>query len=101
MSRVPSSAVVAASLVTGYALARATGIRPLGAGPLVLGAAVAANEWRRTVGWPTTAGLVGLYVAAFGLSHPLAKAIGAWPSVLTVSAVAAGVTFVVSDRRTQ
>lgn len=99
MSRFPTSAVVAASLVSGYAVARWTGVRPLGAVPLVLGAAVAATEWRRTVGWPTTAGLVGLYVAAFGLSHPLAKEIGAWPSVAVVAAVAAGVSYVVSDRK--
>lgn len=100
MTRLPTSAVVAASLVAGYAVARSTGVRPLGAGPLVLGATVAGNEWRRTVGWPTTAGLVGLYVAAFGLSHPLAKVLGAWPAVATVSAVAAGVTYLVADRRT-
>lgn len=36
------------------------------------------------------AGLVGLYAGAMGASHPLAKRIGAWPSVVAVSAVVAG-----------
>ena len=31
--------------------------------------------------------LLGTYLAAFGVSHPLAKQIGAWPSVLAVAAV--------------
>jgi hypothetical protein len=42
--------------------------------------------------------LGGVYAAAFGVSHPLAKKIGAWPSVLTVSAVASAVTHLVADR---
>lgn len=49
-------------------------------------------------GIATTAGLAALYVTAFGASHPLAKKLGAWPSVLTVTAVAAGVTYIVADR---
>lgn len=42
--------------------------------------------------------LLGGYLAAFGVSHPLAKKIGAWPSVLTVSAAASGATYVLGDR---
>jgi hypothetical protein len=44
--------------------------------------------------------LLGVYAAAFGSSHPLAKKIGAWPSVLTVTAVASGATYALADRST-
>ena len=37
-----------------------------------------------------TAGLLGAYIGAFGASHPAAKKIGAWPAVLSVTAVASG-----------
>ena len=42
--------------------------------------------------------LVGVYAAAFGVSHPLAKKIGAWPSVLTVTAAATAATHLLADR---
>lgn len=35
------------------------------------------------------AALAGLYVGAFGGSHPLAKRIGAWPAVFAVTGVVA------------
>jgi hypothetical protein len=38
---------------------------------------------------------------AFGLSHPLAKKIGAWPSVLAVSAATAAASYAAADRRAQ
>jgi hypothetical protein len=34
-----------------------------------------------------------------GVSHPLAKKVGTWPSVLGVTAAAAGAAYVLSDRR--
>ena len=39
------------------------------------------------------------YVGAFGLSHPLAKKIGSWPSVLAVSALTAAASYAAADRR--
>lgn len=42
--------------------------------------------------------LLAVYAAAFGGSHPLAKKFGAWPSVLTVTAVASEVTYALADR---
>jgi hypothetical protein len=52
--------------------------------------------------WPGGPGLaIGLgltYAGAFGLSHPLAKKIGAWPSVGAVTAVAAGAAAALADR---
>ena len=46
-----------------------------------------------------TAGLSALYIGAFGASHPLAKKIGAWPSVLTVTALTSGAAHLLSDRK--
>jgi hypothetical protein len=40
-----------------------------------------------------------VYSGAFAVSHPLAKKIGAWPSVLTVAGVAAAAAWALSDRK--
>ncbi|GAA3636811.1 hypothetical protein GCM10022223_64230 [Kineosporia mesophila] len=97
--RLPTAAVTAGSLIGGWQVARRTGVRPLGGVVLAAGGALAGREWARTTGPVTTGALVATYVGAFGLSHPLAKKIGAWPSVLTVSALTAAASYVVSDRR--
>lgn len=76
--QVPAAALVSAGLIGGYATARATGVRPLGGAVLAAAAA--------------------LYVLGFGLSHPLARRIGAWPSVLAVTAVNAAANTVLVDR---
>ncbi len=91
--------IAALGLVGGYVAARESGIRPLGG--VVLGAAglYAGRTWLAKSGAPATAGLVALYLGGFGASHPLAKRIGAWPSVLTVAAVSAAAAWVVADRR--
>lgn len=94
---VPSSAVVAAALIKGYAVARITGVRPLGGVVLLGGWAVAAHQWNKK-GPAALAGLTAAYLAAFGLSHPLAKKIGAWPAVITVAAADAALTWAVADR---
>jgi multisubunit Na+/H+ antiporter MnhG subunit len=93
------SLVAAASLVVGFAVAQATGVRSLGG--LVLLAAVSwcCLRWRRAAGWPMAVGLVLLYVTAFVGSHLLARVIGAWPSVLTVAAVV-GLASLAATRRT-
>ncbi|MFG2295347.1 hypothetical protein [Streptomyces sp. NPDC048603] len=98
MAQVPTSAVAAAGLVGGYAVARFTRKRPLGG--VVLGAAglAAGREWYRRAGTPAAAALGTLYVAAFAGSHPLAKKIGAWPAVLGVAGVVATASWAVADR---
>lgn len=100
-SRLPTSPVVAAGLIGGFGLADATGNRPLGG--LLLGAAgvLAGTAWLKRDGAATTAALSAVYLGGFVLSHPLAKQIGAWPSVLAVSAVAAAAAYGLSDRRLQ
>ncbi|MFD7557177.1 MULTISPECIES: hypothetical protein [unclassified Streptomyces] len=98
MARVPTSAVAAAGLVGGYAVARWTKKRPLGG--VVLGAAgvMAGREWHRRGGVPVAAGLGALYVAGFAGSHPLAKKVGAWPAVFGVAGVVAAASWAVADR---
>ena len=86
---VRTAPIVAVGLIGGYVTARETGIRPLGG--VVLGAAglYAGRTWLARRG--------PAYVLGFGLSHPLAKKIGSWPAVLTVTDAAAGAAAVLSD----
>ena len=96
---VSTAPVVALGLVGGYLTARETGIRPLG-GVLLGTAGVFAGRTWLSEGGPTVAAVLSaLYVLGFGASHPLAKKIGAWPSVLTVTAVTAGASWALVDRR--
>jgi hypothetical protein len=91
--------VVALGLLGGFTVARETGIRALGG--VVLGAAgvYAGRTWLARRGPAVTVALSALYVLGFGGSHPLAKAIGPWPSVLAVTAVSAGASWALVDRR--
>ena len=99
MARIPSSLVAATGLIGGFAVARATKKRELGGVALVAAGAVAATQWKRAAGPATTVALTGLYVAAFAGSHPLAKKVGAWPSVLTVAGGVALASWAAVDRR--
>ncbi|MFE6049774.1 hypothetical protein ACFQ6N_03375 [Kitasatospora sp. NPDC056446] len=85
----PAALTAASGLVGGYGVARWTGRRELGGAVLAVAGAGAAAQWRRSSGTGAAAALTGLYVAAFGGSHPLAKKIGAWPSVFAVTGVVA------------
>ncbi|MCL2394273.1 MAG: hypothetical protein FWC87_06245 [Acidimicrobiaceae bacterium] len=96
---VPTAPVAAGSLIGGYLTARFTRIRPLGGVVLAIGGALCTRRWQERVGTPGAVGLLLVFLGAFGLSHPLAKRIGAWPSVLAVSAAAGGAAWAVSDRR--
>ena len=95
----PTAPIVAAGLVGGFAVGRATKQRPLAGVVLAAAGAAAGRQWARTSGPATTAVLAATYVAAFGLSHPLAKKIGAWPAVFTAAATAAAAAWVLNDRR--
>ncbi|AZA11270.1 hypothetical protein [Corynebacterium gerontici] len=97
--KVNTASVVITGLVGGWLTARETGIRPLGGVVLGLAGVYAARSWAAKTNAPTTAELVGTYLGAFGLSHPLAKKIGAWPSVIAVTTVASGAACVLSDIR--
>ena len=97
--RVPTAAITAGSLIVGWQLARRTGNRSLGGVVLAAGGALAASEWTRRTSPAVTGALAVTYVGAFVVSHPLAKRIGAWPSVLAVSALTAAASYVAADRR--
>ncbi|HMJ34632.1 MAG TPA: hypothetical protein VK501_12000 [Baekduia sp.] len=97
MRSIPTWPVAAGSLALGFAVAQATGVRPLGGVVLLAGAGWCALRWREKVGTGRAAGLVGLYLAAFAGSHVLAHAIGAWPSVAVVTAVVAAGSYAVAD----
>lgn len=81
-----TSPLVAAGLAGGFAVARATKVRWLGGLVFGVAGAAAATQWGRTLGPGPTAALSAAYGTAMGVSHPLAKRIGAWPSVLLVTA---------------
>ncbi|MFF2201834.1 hypothetical protein [Streptomyces sp. NPDC058145] len=99
MARVPSAVVAATGLVGGYGVARWTGKRQLGGVVLATAGAAAAQRWRRQAGGTAAGALTAAYVAAFAGSHPLAKKVGAWPSVLGVAGAVALASWAVADRR--
>ncbi|WP_151529988.1 MULTISPECIES: hypothetical protein [Corynebacterium] len=94
---VNTAAMVTVGLIGGWLTARETLIRPLGGAVLAAAGGYAARSWYKKSGGVVAAGLTGLYVAGFGLSHPLAKKIGAWPAVLTVTAASAGAAWALND----
>ncbi len=97
MDRTPTWPVAAGSLALGFAVAQATGVRPLGGVVLLAGAGWCALRWKERVGIARAVGLVALYAAAFAGSHVLGDVIGAWPSVAVVCAVVAGGSYAVAD----
>jgi hypothetical protein len=96
---VPTAPVAAASLVLGFAVAQASGVRALGGLVLLAGLVWCAVRWRRRAGTGAAIALAGVYAAAFVLSHVLAGAIGAWGSVAVAAAAVAGAAWVVADAR--
>ncbi|MCX4550873.1 hypothetical protein OG204_12845 [Streptomyces sp. NBC_01387] len=98
MPKIPAAAVAASGLVGGFAVARWTRKRPLGGVALAAAGAVAARQWQQEAGTGKAAALTGVYLAAFGGSHPLAKKIGAWPAVFSVAGVVAVASTVVARR---
>ena len=96
---VSTAPLVAVGLIGGYLTARETGIRPLGGVVLAAAGAYAARTWYAKRGWPTATALGFAYLGGLGLSHPLAKKIGAWPAVVTVTAAAAGAAYLAVDAR--
>lgn len=90
--------VAAGSLVVGFAVAQATGVRPLGGLVLLVAGAWCALRWRRAAGAPRAALLVVVYIGAFALSHVAADVLGTWPAVLLVAAVAGGAAYALADR---
>ncbi|MFI7104436.1 hypothetical protein ACIBK8_34490 [Streptomyces sp. NPDC050161] len=99
MAEIPTTPVATTGLLAGYAVARWTKKRPLGGAVLAAAGAVAVKGWQEKAGGKAAAALGGVYVAAFAGSHPLAKKVGAWPSVFAVAGGMALASWLVADRR--
>jgi hypothetical protein len=95
----PTAPVAAGSLIAGYAVAVASGSRPLGGVVLLAGGLWCVREWVRRNDTRTALVLACAGLVAFVVSHVLALAIGAWPAVLTVAAAMAIATWVRADAR--
>lgn len=95
---VPTAPLVGAGLIGGYAAARHAGRSDLATVVFIAAGAVCTRSWLRSGGRRRTAVLLGGYLFAFWVSHPLAKRIGGWPSVLTASAAAAAATRIINGR---
>ncbi|WP_245182132.1 hypothetical protein [Streptomyces montanisoli] len=94
----PAAAAAAGGLVGGFAVARWTKKRQLGGAVLLAAGTAAAWQWRQASGTKAAAGLGAAYLAAFGGSHPLAKKMGAWPSVFSVAGGMAAASYAVTRR---
>jgi len=86
MRPLPTAPLAAGTFIAGYAVVATTGSRTLGGVILLIGGAWCARVWMARHGSQTAAALLGVAFIAFVASHLLALAIGAWPSVLVVSA---------------
>jgi hypothetical protein len=91
--------VAAGSLVVGFGVAQATGVRPLGGVVLVAGVAWCGLRWRRSAGNARTAALVAVYIAAFAASHVIADTVGTWGAVFLAAAVVGLATWALADAR--
>ncbi len=91
--RLRISALTAATLIIGFALASLTGNRALGGVALLAGGALCAWWMYQVAGLIRMIVVVAIVFALFVLSHPLGHLIGAWPSVFVVAAIGAGVAF--------
>ncbi len=95
----PAWPVAAGSLISGFAVAQVTGVRPLGGLVLAAGAAWCGLRWHREAGVGIAVGLLAVYLAAFAAAHVLADALSAWGAVLTVAATVALASLLAADRR--
>jgi hypothetical protein len=93
----PTAPVAGATLIFGYAVAASTGSRPLGGVVLLAGGLWCIRAWKRRHGARTAATLACVGLGAFVLSHVLALAIGAWPSVLLLAGVVAAAVWSRAD----
>jgi len=97
--RAPTSLLSAAGLIAGFGTAVATGSRPLGGAVLALFGLTCIYFWVRRDGTATAVRLTLVGLTAFVFSHILGLVIGAWPSVLLVSALTAWACWRWSDSK--
>lgn len=99
LDHLSTALVVTIGLIVGFGVADVTGVRALGGIVLFVAGVTAGLAWLRRDGGKTTAILSAVYLGGFVLSHVLALAIGAWPSVFVVTAISAGSAYAMSDRK--
>jgi hypothetical protein len=97
LDRMPTAPIAAAGLIAGFGVADATGSRPLGGVVLAACGLACIAVWLRRDPPRVTVALTATGLVAFALSHVLGHVIGAWPSVLVVSAVTAALCWRLSD----
>jgi hypothetical protein len=90
--------IVAAGLLGGWGMVDLTGSRAAGGVVLFLLGCCAGFAWLFRDGWRTTVALAVVYLGCFVLAHILGLAIGSWPAVIVVAAIAAGASYRWSDR---
>jgi hypothetical protein len=95
--RLPTAALAAAGLITGFAVATATGSRPLGGVVLAAFGLTCIAAWRTRHELGKTAALTAVGLLAFALSHLLGVLIGAWPAVFLTAALTAACYWRASD----
>ncbi|MDO4911295.1 MAG: hypothetical protein Q3972_06095 [Corynebacterium sp.] len=91
--------MLATGLVGGWLIARETGIRPIGGVLLAAMGGLSLETWFKKSGPIAALVLLATYIGGFIGSHRLAKKIGAWPSVLTVTGISALAAHFLNDRR--
>jgi hypothetical protein len=99
LDRVPTAPIAAAGLIAGFGVALGTGSRPLGGVVLAACGLACIAVWARRDGTRVTVTLTATGLVAFAVSHLLGRVIGAWPSVIVVSAVTAALCWWLSDAR--
>ena len=88
--RVLTAPIAAVGLLAGFGVAIASGSRPLGVWVLAGCGLTCIVVWLRRDGGRTAAVLTLVGLVAFAVSHVLGHVIGAWPSVIVVSAALRG-----------
>jgi hypothetical protein len=99
MRSIPTAPIAGSVFIAGYAVVVASGSRPLGGVVLAVGGLWCIRSWLRRLGPRTATELACVCLGGFVASHLLALAIGPWPSVLAVAAVASAIVWVRADAR--
>src|SRR4029077_16659467 len=91
--------IAAVGLIAGYAVAAASGSRPLGGAVLAAFGLACVWVWLGRDGVRTTVNLTGVGLSAFAMSHVVALLTGPWPAVLLAAAAAAAASWRPADSR--
>jgi hypothetical protein len=95
----PTAPLAAAGLIAGYAVAAASGSRPVGGAVLAGFGLACVWVWLGRDGVRTTVILTAVGLSAFALSHVIALLTGPWPAVLLAAVAAGAASWRLSDSR--